>query len=191
MMKKTVLCLAIFALLVTAPSAFAGELGLYGSYWDTDALGETAGGGAKWAFGDGPVQFELRGTYYPDLSEDFGQLVDNGTGNFEVEAIVPEAGVTFGFGPGTNFRPYAGGGVSYFLLDTNRYDVDDEVGFYGVVGAEIGAESGGVAFFVEGAYRWVEATVENEDDIDDIGLQEDVDLDLNGPTINAGVVFRF
>ena len=190
-MKKTILCVAMLALLVSAPAAFAGDLGLYGSYWDTDALGETGGAGAKFAFGDGPVQFELRATYYPDISEEIGQLIDDGTGDFELEATVPELGVTFDFGPSDSFRPYAGGGVSYYLLSTNRFDTEDEVGFYGVLGAEFGPDSGRVGFYVEGAYRWVEATVKNEDDIDEIDLADEVKIDLNGPTVNAGVVFRF
>lgn len=188
-MKKNILRLALLTLLISAPAAFAGELGLYGSYWDTDALGETGGAGAKWTFGDGPVRFELRGTYYPDISENIGQLVgDTSTGNFKVEAIVPEAGISFGFLPNESFRPYVGGGVSYYLLDTNRFEVDDEVGYYGLLGAEFGAENSSVGFFVEAAYRWVEATVTN-DEIDNI--RDDATFDLNGPTVNVGVVFRF
>lgn len=191
-MKKTVLSLAILALLVTAPAAFAGEFGLYGSYWDTDALGETGGAGAKWAIGDGPLKFELRGAYYPDISEDIGQLLgDTSTGNFEIEAIVPEVGVAFHFAPGAPVRPYVGGDLSYYLLDTNRYEIDDEVGYYGLVGAEFGAEDSKVLFFVEGQYRWVEATVTNENHLDNPNIEDDATFDLNGPSVNAGVIFRF
>src|SRR5688500_10737490 len=102
-MRRTTLVLSaivLFFALGSVPAA-AGDFAIFGSYWDTDDLGESAGGGIKFAFGD---RFRLRasGTYYPDLSEDFDELVeetDIETGAFEVEAIVPEVGFTFNFTP--------------------------------------------------------------------------------------------
>ena len=78
-MRRTTFVLSVLALLfvfASAPAA-AGDFGIFGSFWDTDDLGETAGGGVKFSFGD---RFKLRaaGTYYPDLTEDAGDLVEDG-----------------------------------------------------------------------------------------------------------------
>ncbi|MGH9464739.1 MAG: hypothetical protein ACRD0X_03770, partial [Thermoanaerobaculia bacterium] len=172
--------------LAAAGPALAGEFGLYGSYWDTDALGETAGAGAKYSIGDAAVRFEMRGSFFPDLSEKFGQLVGGQDArDFEVEAVVPEAGVAFNFAPQSNVQLYLGGGLSYYFLDTNLFELDDEVGYYGLAGLVAGGAGDGPAFFVEALYRSVEGTVT------DNSLEEKVELDLSGPSANAGVLFRF
>ncbi len=172
-------------LLTTAAPALAGEFGIHGSYWDTDALGETAGAGAKYQFGDAALRFELRGSFFPDLSEDFSRLVEGDGRDFEVEAVVPEAGIAFNFAPEANVQFYLGGGLSYYFLETNLFELDDEVGYYGLVGLVAGGQGDGPAFFAEALYRSVEGTVT------DSSLVEDVDLDLSGPNVNAGVLFRF
>ena len=61
--------------------------------------------------------------------------------------------------------------------------MDDEVGFYGLAGFETGGDT---AFFAEALYRSVEGTVTEGNDI-----VSDVELDLSGLSINAGVIFRF
>lgn len=196
-MSKKVVTLLIAGLVVMAAPGLASSFGLYGSYWDTDALGETAGGGAKLSFGGGPLQFELRGTYFPDLSEDFSELIDSDDDlfDFEVEATTLEAGITFNLAPDSSFSPYIGGGASYYLLDTNVFEIDDEVGYYGVLGFEAGSSDGGVGFFAEALYRVVEGTVavdpDEIDDIDDIDIDDEVSLELEGISVNAGIVFRF
>jgi hypothetical protein len=187
-LKRFVFVLGLAAFCSVAPAA-AGDLGIFGSYWDTDELGETAGGGIRWAFGDGVFRFELRGAYFPDLSEDFDQLIEDNdleTGTFEVEAIVPEAGFTFNLAPESRFQPYLGAGGSYYLLDTNVFELDDEYGYYGLFGFQVGGGGDGPAFFAEGLYRWVDGTVEGGDLIED-----DFEIDLEGYAINAGVLFRF
>ena len=181
---KLLFVLAVATLAAGAP-AMAGDFGLYGSYWDTDALGETAGGGVKYALGDAGLRFEIRASYFPDLTEDFGQLVENGTGEAEVEALVPEAGITYNFAPGSNAQFYLGGGLSYYLLDINERDLDDEVGYYGLAGLILGGAGTGPAFFVEALYRSVEGTITDD------SLVEEVDLDLSGLSANLGVLFRF
>ena len=91
--------------------------------------------------------------------------------------------------PDASFNPYVGAGVGYYLLDTDRFEVDDEVGFYGVIGGEFG-DPDGLSFMVEGMYRNIEAEV-RDDDIDDDIEFDDVDFDLSGPVLNAGIVWRF
>lgn len=184
MRSKSLFPVVLAALLAGAP-AMAGDLGLYGSYWDTDALGETAGGGAKFVIGDSAVRWELRGSFFPDLTEDFDELVDNRSGEIEVEAIVPEAGIAYNFAPGNTTQFYLGAGLSYYLLDATDVELDDEVGYYGVAGLSLGGRGDGPAFFAEVMYRSVEGTVKDDD------LVRDVDVDLSGPSANVGILFRF
>lgn len=184
-MRSKILPLCTLAVLTAGAPAMAGDFGLYGSWWDTDALGETAGGGVKYAFGDAGLRFEIRGSYFPDLTEDFGQLIENGTGKAEVEAIVPEAGITYNFAPGSNAQFYLGGGLSYYLLDINRLELDDEVGYYGLAGIVLGGGGTGPAFFAEALYRSVEGTITGS------SITEEIDLDLSGLSANLGVLFRF
>lgn len=177
-----------------ASPALATDFGLYGSYWDTDALNSTAGAGAKLGFGEGLVRFEVRASYFPDISESFDQLFEGDdleTGDFEVKATVPEAGVTFNFAPEKSFQPYVGAGASYYSLDTNIFEIDDEVGWYGLAGFHAGRPEGGPAFFAEAMYRKVDATVVDDDLTDPDNLQGKVELDLSGVAVNAGVLFRF
>ncbi|HEV7667420.1 MAG TPA: hypothetical protein VGS22_02770 [Thermoanaerobaculia bacterium] len=186
--KQLLPILALAGLL--ASPALATDFGLYGTYWDTDALNSTAGGGAKLGFGEGLVRFEVRASHFPDLSENVNELIDNGTGRFKVRATVPEAGITFNFAPEQRFQPYLGAGASYYILDTNQFEVDDEIGWYGLVGFHVGRPEGGPAFFAEGMYRKVDATIVN-DDATDPDVNGKVDFDLSGPAVNAGVLFRF
>lgn len=184
MRKSLVTIVSITLLALTAP-AQAGELGLFGSYWNTDELDDTAGAGIKYAIGDNALRLELRGSYYPDLTADAGEVIQGQTGDFELEAVVPEAGFAYNFAPGANTQFYLGAGLSYYLLDTNMFDVDDEAGYYGLAGFTLGGGGDGPAFFAEALYRSVEATVT------DNALVEDVDLDLSGVSVNLGVIFRF
>lgn len=184
-MRASFAIISSLALLLLAMPAQAGELGIFGSYWDTDALDDTAGAGVKYAIGDAALRLELRGSFYPDLSSDAESVIQGQTGDVELEAIVPEAGVAYNFAPGANTQFYLGGGLSYYLLDTNMFEVDDEAGYYGLAGFTTGGGGDGPAFFAEAIYRSVEATVADE------ALVQEVDLDLSGLSVNLGVVFRF
>jgi hypothetical protein len=187
---KQLLPVLTLAGLLASP-ALATDFGLYGTYWDTKALDSTAGGGVKLGFGEGVVRFEVRASHFPDISENFNQLVDDGTGRFKVRATVPEAGLTFNFAPEQRFQPYLGAGASYYVLDTNRFEIDDEIGYYGLVGFHVGRPEGGPAFFAEAMYRKVDATVKDDDVTDPDNLNGKVGLDLSGAAVNAGVLFRF
>ncbi len=183
MLKRAALVLLLIS---TAPMpASAGDLGIFGSYWETDALGDTAGGGAKYTLGDAGIRLELRGSLYPDLSRDLEALVEGGRGDLEVEAIVPEIGVAFNFAPESSTQFYLGGGLSYYLLDAGAVDIDDQLGFYLLAGVSTGGDGGGVGFFAELLYRSVEATVK------DRTIVESLEIDLSGPSLNLGLIFRF
>ena len=50
---------------------------------------------------------------------------------------------------------------------------------------------GGPAFFAEGMYRKVDATIVDDDVTDPDSLNGKVGLDLSGVAVNTGVLFRF
>lgn len=179
---------------IVAPPAAAGDFSLYGTYWDTDAADEAAGGGVTFAWGMSPrFDLELRGAFYQELTTDaFDNLFDDGDVFVDngLEATPIELGIRYHFNTDSPVDPYLAGGGSYFLLDSDAGDIDDEFGFYGALGLTIGDDRG-PAFFVEGTYRQVEGSVELDprdfDDIDDLDFVDRVDVPLDGFGVNAGI----
>lgn len=195
-MKKILLAVLAVGLLLPAFGAQASGLAIFGSYWDTEALDDTAGAGVKLSLPMGEsFNFDLRGTYYEpfdrealrdEIDDIFDDEVDREIFDSEIDIIPLEAGFSFNLGRGA-VQPTLGAGVSYFMLDHDRFDIDDEVGWYGSVGLNF-ANQGSVGFFLEGLYRSAEGEVtEDEDDVD----FDRVTIDLDGFAANAGVVFRF
>ena len=182
---KKIMLFALFAgvaLALLAGPAAAADFGAFGSYWSTEDADEALGVGGKLSFGR---IFELRATYYSDVTSD----TEPESEDFEIKALPLEAGLAFKFAQGERFTPYIGGGAGYYLLDTNRFDIDDEVGYYAVLGADIKGASG-LGFMVEGIYRNMEATVRGELD-DNPDVDDEVDLQLGGFGVNAGLVWSF
>jgi hypothetical protein len=184
---------ACAVLLLTALPAAAAELDAYGSYWDTDALGDSGGAGVKLSFGSGVLGWEVRAGYFPDLTEDFGTIFDQTLDDelgFEVEAYPLDLGLNAHFARGRQLDLFLSGGVTYFKLDSNLGSLDDEVGYYGGVGLRAGGTFG---FYGEVLYRSVEGTLEADPDtIGDLNdVEDNVDVDLSGPTVNAGFSWRF
>jgi hypothetical protein len=195
-MKKIFLAVLAVGLLLPAFGAQASGLAIFGSYWDTDALDDTAGAGVKLSLPMGQTfNFDLRGTYYEpfdrealsdEVDDIFDDEIDREIFNSEIDIIPLEAGFSFNLGQGA-VQPTLGAGVSYFMLDHDRFDIDDEVGWYGSVGLNF-ANEGSVGFFLEGLYRTAEGEI--TDDEDDVDFDR-VTVDLDGFAANAGVVFRF
>lgn len=195
-MKKIFLAVLAVGLLLPAFGAQASGLAIFGSYWDTDALDDTAGAGVKFSLPMGQsFNFDLRGTYYEpfdrealrdEVDDIFDDEVDREIFDSEIDIIPLEAGFSFNLGRGA-VQPTLGAGVSYFMLDHDRFDIDDEVGWYGSVGLNF-ANEGSVGFFLEGLYRTAEGEI--TDDEDDVDFDR-VTFDLDGFAANAGVVFRF
>lgn len=184
-MKKTVLFAAAALALIAGPAA-ANDFSVFGSYWDTQDMDEGLGGGAKLRLGR---YVELRGTYFSDLTAD----TDPERFDFEVSAIPIEAGLRFDFTQGQSFTPYVGGGAGYYMLDTTEGEIDDEVGWYAVLGAEFGRQNSGLGFMAEAIYRQMEATVTDlPNDFPDPGdVRDEVVLQLDGLGVNAGLVWHF
>lgn len=178
-MKRQILwTMAVLALL--AGPASAADFGLFGSYWDTKDADQALGVGGKIDF----ARFlELRASYFSDLTADTSPE----SRDFELKALPLEAGVNFKFAQNDRVQPYVVGGIGYYLLDTNRGDIDDETGWYGVVGANFKGRSN-LGFMVEGIYRGMEATVRGDDPDDITGK---VDIDFGGLGVNAGLLWSF
>jgi hypothetical protein len=176
------------ALVAASEPAQAGEFALYGSYWDTKDLNESGGLGIKFSSGLGFVGFEARAGYFPDLTQDLEALLGDEDldtlPDLEIEAIPVEAGINLHFMRDQSVDVFLSGGASYHFLDSNIFDLSDEVGYYLGGGLEVGG--GNVAFYTEALYRSLEGTIDgNDPDFDR------VDIDLNGLTVNAGVVWRY
>ena len=178
-MRKQILWTAAVLALLAGPAS-AADFGLFGSYWDTKDADNAVGVGGKIDFAH---HFELRASYFSDLTADTSPE----SRDFEIKAIPLEAGLNFKFAPSDRFTPYVGGGIGYYLLDTNRGDIDDETGWYGVVGANIRGSSS-LGFMVEGIYRGMEATVRGDDPSDITGK---VNVDFGGLGVNAGLLWSF
>lgn len=150
------------------------EFGVFGSYLDTDDLGDGYGGGAKlelqavdW------LSLDARGSYifFEDPDVDMYPLELAAYFNIPLadEQIVP----------------YAGVGAGYYIFDAEGFDMDNEVGFFPVVGLEVGAWN--LSFMIEARWLFLEADV--DDAVEELGNLDEAELD--GLGINLGLLFRF
>lgn len=173
-----VVTLVVVMFLVVAPAS-AGNLKVFGAYLDSGDVGTFAGAGARYASSD-TLGWEFGVTAYLDSDEiDFGDL------NVDGDSI-DDTAFDLGTRVSINELFYFSVGVSYFQFDADYGDIDDEWGYYGIVGATMGGST--FRFFIEGMYRDVKATVEYRD----LDLVEDtVKLDVGGFGVNAGLEWRF
>lgn len=201
-MKKAVGVLFLILACATSPAAMASGFELFGSYWETSDVDETFGGGIGVGipFGETGLGLHARATYYQELTDEpleglFDPDEDEDFFAEESLEVLPiDVGLRYEFAPRGAFSPWIGAGGSYFLIDTTRegVDVDDETGFHVSLGSRFG-DSEGTNFFAEALYRSTEATLirrERPGD-DDIDLEDEVAIDLDGVAINAGIVWRF
>ena len=172
-MKRFATVLTVLLMSAAVP-AFAGSFGVYGSYWDSD-IESVYGGGIRVGFNFLKwMELEFHGTYFTDMSEEDGGV------DVEVSTIPVDGGLRFNFLHDRSVNPYAGAGVTYWILDADEVEIDDEFGYYAEAGVEFGKRT---RFFAEAQWRILEANV--DDGIDD----EDIDFDGFG--INAGVNWRW
>lgn len=169
-MKRFATVLTVLLMSAAVP-AFAGSFGIYGSYWDSSDVEETYGGGVRVGFNFLKwLELEFHGTYYDDFEEDV----------VEVSAIPIDGGLRFNFLADRKVNPFIGAGVTYYLMDANEFEIDDEFGYYAQAGLEFG---GNTKFFAEAMWRILEATA------DDGITDEEVDFDGFG--VNLGVNWRW
>jgi hypothetical protein len=192
---------AIALFLLLSPSAGAsGSFSLFGSYWETDDLDETFGGGLAFGVPLGErFALDLRAGYYERLdSGNFDQLLDDLFDDDEsifrensIEIIPVEVGLRYNFMPRERVNVYVGAGPGYYLLAADRGEVDDEFGGYALLGAQLGNPDG-MSFLLEGQYRKIEGSIRNRDgELGNRDLVDDVTFDLDGVTVNAGLVWRW
>jgi hypothetical protein len=196
-MRRILIAVVVLAF-ATAPASATG-LAIYGSGWDPDTVDDALGGGVSLSFplGDSGLGLDLRGSFYQEADfDDLGPDDEEVFRDFGLQIVPLDAALRFDVNNEGPASFYFGGGASYLFLDLdNGPDLDDEVGWLGFVGARFG-DPEGASFFVEGAYRGVEATVRAEDlddffDGDDPNFDEDVAIELDGPMVNLGLVWAF
>jgi hypothetical protein len=173
--------LGISGLGFVAGPAKAADLGVFGAYQDTKDAQHGYGGGAKLDFSF----LELRASYFNDVTGNHPLPLG---GDFKLRVIPLEAGLVYKFAPNETFTPYLGGGASYFLLDTNRGNINNELGWYGVAGADIKTDHG-FGIMAEAIYRSVDATVRDSGSSTTISNRADVQL--RGFGANVGLVWHF
>ncbi|HVS15741.1 MAG TPA: outer membrane beta-barrel protein [Thermoanaerobaculia bacterium] len=193
------LAIALFLLLAPAAGA-SGSFSLFASYWDTDDLDETFGGGLAFGVPLGErFALDLRAGYYERLkSGNFDELLDDLFDDDEsifrensIEIIPVEVGLRYQFTPRERVNVYVGGGLGYYLLAADRGGVDDEVGGYGLLGAQLGNPDG-LSFVVEGQYRKIEGSIRNRDgELGNRDIVDEVPFDLDGVAVNAGLAWRW
>lgn len=179
--------------------AMAADFTLLGSYWDTDAAGDAGGGGIilGMPFNE-TLAFELRATYYEELTDDpLENAFDSDDPVFQergIQVLPVEAGLRYTFVPDSRFRPHIAAGGSYFLLDSDFGEIEDELGYFAALGATIG-DGDGAELFVEGHWRKATAQVrldpEDLEDVDDVEIEDRADLDLDGAGIHLGIRWTF
>lgn len=146
--------LALVVLAVAAGSTLANGIGAYGSYWDPKDLDNAWGGGAKIQIEVVPsIYLEGRLGYFPEAE-------DNGDDGPKLDIVPVELAGVLKF-PVDQFTPYLGAGAGYYLFDVKDVPtgidvtVDDEIGYFGVAGAELSLGAN-VSLFGEAKYTWLD-----------------------------------
>lgn len=163
----------VCGVLVGASLSYGSGLGVFVSQWDPDEdnLDSTTGGGAKLTLGD-TVGLEIRGSYFDD---DF------------VQWLPVDAGLILSLPLGDSpVSLYVDGGATWYFLDSDLGDIDDELGWYAGGGVEVNLADN-LALFAEAQYRSLEYTAFG-DDADDL---EENDEEVKALTYSAGLALKF
>jgi hypothetical protein len=147
------------------------ELGVFGTYLDSDDLNDGYGGGAKlevkpidWLSVDGRASW----IYFDD---------------FDLSMIPLEVALRLNLPLlGERIVPYAGVGGGWYIFEADDVDLDDDVGYFPMVGLEVGLRR--IAVFAEARWLFLETDVDTA--VENIG-----EADVDGLGINAGLLFRF
>jgi hypothetical protein len=147
------------------------ELGAFGSYLDSDDLGDGYGAGVK---------LEVKPT---DILSVDGRASWLYFEDFEIHMIPLEVAGRLNLPLlGERIVPYVGAGGGWYLFEADDVDLDDDVGFFPLVGLEAGLQS--VALFAEARWLFLET------DVDEV-VGDVVEADVDGLGINVGLLFRF
>ncbi|MHC4520609.1 MAG: outer membrane beta-barrel protein [Planctomycetota bacterium] len=150
------------------------ELGVFGSSLDSDDLGDGYGGGAKLELNPiDMISVDARASWihFDDTDVDMFPLELAGLLNLPIL--------------GERIVPYFGAGVGYYLFDASGADLEDEVGYYPLVGLEVGLHR--VSVLAEARWLFLETDVDSAKD----ELKDITDVDVDGFGANVGLLFRF
>lgn len=175
--RSLLIALTVFATVVlgTARPANAElvDFGVFASGYTVDELDdETYGAGLKLRV----AFFEVRATYFGALNSRLE------TEDLDVTLLPVDVGVSFEILESLPVSPFFGAGVTRYFVDSDFDVFDDGTGYYGVVGVDIDL-SEHTALSLEGLYRMA--------DVDVGGLLEDIEVEFDGLTINAGLTWHF
>lgn len=169
-----VLLPAVLALAGAGCSTGSGvEVAAFGTYLDSDDLGDGYGGGAKVELNPiDMISIDARASYvrFDDASVNMVPLEAAALLNFPIlfERIVP----------------YIGVGVGYYIFDASGADLDDEVGFFPLAGLEIGFHK--LSLMAEARWLFLETDVDSARG----ELENITKADVDGLGINIGLLFR-
>ncbi len=189
---------AVLALAVSTmsapPAAEAGEVAFMLSYWDTEDLGGTGGGGAQFSFRfTRSMMLDFGARYFEELNEDLSDLdlpdeIDQVFISSGINATPIDIGIKFKPRKSGGFVFFFGAGVSYYLLDSKAADIDDQFGYYGKGGFELGNQRG-TRFFAQALYRGVEGTASVSGL--DFEFRDEFTVDLAGTSLEVGVILAW
>jgi opacity protein-like surface antigen len=192
-MKRLVQLLAVFLLslvLVGGAHAMNGnamnidqQVGIFGSYQDTDDLDEGYGVGLRYALfanvADPAPDSVLKGI---DIGGDVrgSWLADYDKNTFDTDMYPVQANLLVRTKFQNGFRPYTGCGVGYVWFDNDGKELDDEYSYSAILGFDQMITER-LSFFIEGEYMWLKPDYEN-------GPGE---AEMDGFRANAGINFNF
>lgn len=189
-MIKRILPFLLLLSLVAVPASAQSGLALFGSYWDGGEVGKATGWGLR-------ATYTWKSQWGLDLTSNFmnefrdiDQLKDVGdVFPLEVKMNALDFGGHRRFGGEGLVSGWVGLGLSWYRFTPNfNHPMDDQFGYYGNLGLEIGRRH--VRFMVEGSYRAVDATLKYRDV--DLVFDPDspLDLKIEGPAVIAGIMIR-
>jgi len=146
---------------------FGSELGAFYTYLDAEDIDAGHGLGAK-----------LKLNLAEILSAE-GRVSYMRFGDEDIEMVPLEAAVMVVL-PLGNFLPYAGIGAGYYIFNEGDIDLDDEVGYFPLVGLQFNLGDD-IGLFAEGRWLYLET------DSDDVKG----DADVSGFGLNIGVSLLF
>ena len=167
--------LVVMLVLVPLP-AFAGSFGAYGTYWDPDNAESSAGAGARLGFDFVKfLELEFHGSRFSTFQTD-PSLPD-----VEITATPVDGGLRVNFLPASAVNPYIGAGASYYFLEADNAEIDNQAGWYGEAGLDFGGKH--TRAFTEAIWRKIDTPVSLE--------AFDTDAQFDGISFNAGVLWRW
>jgi len=186
---KKVLALALLAAAVQ--SVHAGAIGAYGGRMSTADFGDATSAGVKLEASLFDILgLELRGGYAWDFDDEDLHLDD-------FTMYSGEAGLILRLPFSDYFSLHVGGGVGYYVMpefdmtlpdgSVRTSDIDDAPGGYALAGVEFGTPT--FRLFGEAKYLVLKPDAVKADLLDD--WYREIDTDLSGLTLQAGVVLRW